>query len=89
MIFARPEDYDTMCDELERFAHSIELEKIQCPAMICHGTKDGDVPFSQAEAANQRIPNATLYPVEGGYHLLCIDEKYGDLFRAQVAFAWE
>ena len=57
--------------------------------MICHGTADGDVPFSQAESANQRIPNSTLYAVEGGYHLLVIDPKYGDLFKAQVAFAKE
>ena len=67
-------------------ASPLPLERIRCPAFILHGTADGDVPFSHAEQAHRRIPNATLHAPEGAWHLLWVCEGAAAMARAQVEF---
>jgi pimeloyl-ACP methyl ester carboxylesterase len=44
------------------------LETLRIPTLILHGTRDSIVPFSQAEYAAGKIPNAKFIPLEGGGH---------------------
>ncbi len=44
------------------------LELIQCPTLLIHGTADWVVPYSMSESAHQRILNAELLPIQGGQH---------------------
>lgn len=39
------------------------------PVLILHGDKDGIVPFSYAEAANEKYPNSKLVKIENAHHL--------------------
>ena len=48
--------------------------QITAPALIVHGTGDRDVSIAHGESAAQRIPGATLVPIEGGGHLVAITE---------------
>jgi pimeloyl-ACP methyl ester carboxylesterase len=75
-------------NDLEQIAaiDKLPLEDVQCPTLICHGTADGDVPFSHAEAAYGSIPNAQLYRMEGAWHLLWVDEGAEEMVQAQVEF---
>ncbi|GAB2469007.1 alpha/beta hydrolase [Streptosporangium sandarakinum] len=45
------------------------LERVKAPALLIHGTQDGDVPFAHAESAARRIPGAELYRMERDDHL--------------------
>lgn len=45
-----------------------EQEKIQVPTLIIHGTNDAVVPYSYAQEAQGRIPDARLVIVQGGIH---------------------
>ena len=64
----------------------LPLEDVQCPTLIAHGTADGDVPFSHAEAASNSIPNAQLYKMEGAWHFLWLSENADEIVQAQVEF---
>jgi pimeloyl-ACP methyl ester carboxylesterase len=45
------------------------LGRIAAPALIVHGTQDGDVPFENGVHAAERIPGAQRYWMEGEDHL--------------------
>ena len=64
----------------------LPLEDVQCPTLIAHGTADGDVPFSHAEAASNYIPNAQPYKMEGAWHFLWLSENADEMMQAQVEF---
>ena len=64
----------------------LPLEDVQCPTLIAHGTADGDVPFSHAEAAYNSIPNAQLYMMEGACHLLWLSENADEMVHAEIEF---
>jgi len=59
-------------NDLETFAHLsvYPLNHITCPTLVVHGRADGNVPFSHAEFVASTIPNAKMYVVENGGHLL-------------------
>ena len=78
--------HNDMAQFREIEASPLPLEQIRCPAFILHGTADGDVPFSHAEQAHRRIPNATLHAPEGVWHLLWVCEGAAAMARAQVDF---
>ena len=67
----------------------LPLEDIRCPTLICHGTADGDVPFSHAENAFRAIPNAQLHRMEAAWHLVWMDERADEMLQTQVEFAKE
>jgi pimeloyl-ACP methyl ester carboxylesterase len=61
-------------NDLETFAglSVYPLEHITCPTLVVHGRADGNVPFSHAEFVGSTIPNAEMYVVEDGSHLIWI-----------------
>ena len=77
-------------NDMEQFrgieAAPLPLEEIACPTLITHGTADRDVPFSHAEQAHRRIPNATLQAFEGAWHILWVCECAAAMAQAQVEF---
>ena len=48
----------------------IPLEEIKVPTLILHGDKDKQVPYEHSFRARDRIPNAEMYTVKGGMHIL-------------------
>jgi pimeloyl-ACP methyl ester carboxylesterase len=50
------------------------LEEITAPALIVHGTADGDVPPEDASYAASKIPGAELYWVENGIHVVTLSQ---------------
>ena len=75
-------------NDIAQFAaiEQLPLEQILCPALICHGTSDGDVPFAHAETAHRRIPNAELHRMENGWHLLWLSDGADEMIRVQQEF---
>jgi len=63
------------------------LHEIRCPTLIVHGTRDGAVPFSHAEAAHAQIVGSRLVRLEGG-HLVGLT-KHKELDAAMRAFLAE
>ena len=79
-------------NDLEQFARiegPLPLEKIQCPTLICHGRRDGDVDYEHAETAHRLIPNATLHTLERGSHIVWISEGAEEMLRVQREFLRE
>ena len=64
----------------------LPLKEIRCPTLIAHGTADADVPFTSAEAALRRIPNAQLCRMDGAWHVLNLSEGADGLVASQVQF---
>jgi pimeloyl-ACP methyl ester carboxylesterase len=59
------------------------LEKITVPTIILHGNKDDNVPFSFAQNASKRIPNATLFEMKGKDHFVFIT-SYRDTINNEI-----
>ena len=49
---------------------SLPLTDIKVPTLVIHGTEDISVDISQGEAIARLVPNATMYVVEGGDHMM-------------------
>lgn len=47
---------------------NINLEQVQVPTLVIHGTADEVVPFQQGVRSASRIPQACFLPVYGGTH---------------------
>ena len=47
----------------------LQLEQVQCPSLIIHGTHDADVKFCDGVYAYEHIPGAERYWIEEGDHL--------------------
>ena len=75
-------------NDIAQFAaiEQLPLDDIRCPALICHGTADGDVPFAHAETAHRRISNARLHRMEDGWHLLWVGDGADEMIRIQQEF---
>ena len=65
----------------------IPLEEVKVPTLIVHGDKDKQVPYEHAFRARDRIPNAELYTVEGGSHLLGWGPQAAQVMQAKMDFA--
>jgi pimeloyl-ACP methyl ester carboxylesterase len=55
----------------------LKLENIVSPTIIFHGNKDDNVPFSYAQNASKRIPEATLVEMKGKNHFVFLT-SYAD-----------
>jgi pimeloyl-ACP methyl ester carboxylesterase len=62
----------------------LPLERITAPTMIFHGTNDGDVPFANAAHIAELVPNAQLYPVEEGFHILSLSDQADEIARKRI-----
>ena len=78
-------------NDMEQFAaiERLPLERVRCPALIVHGTHDGDVPYRHAEEAASEIAGAELFTVEKGWHLLALSDGDDAYKRAEVDFVKE
>ena len=59
------------------------LEKLTVPTIIFHGDKDVNVPFSFAQNASERIPNATLFEMKGKDHFVFFS-SYSDTITNEI-----
>ena len=59
------------------------LEKMTPPTIIFHGDKDENVPFSFAQNASKRIPNARLIEMKGKDHFV-FGTSYRDTINAEI-----
>ena len=75
-------------NDLEAFAHLpiYPLKPITCPTLVVHGRLDGNVAFSHAEFAAGTIPNAEMYEVENGGHLVCAGPEAEQMQSAIIRF---
>lgn len=70
-------------NDMEQYASwSIDASEITVPALIIHGNKDINVPFSQSQALARAMPDARFYPIEGGDHFM--PASHADELRAQI-----
>ncbi len=78
-------------NDMEQFAaiDRLPLERVRCPALIVHGTHDGDVPYRHAEEAASAIAGAELFTVAKGWHLLALSDGDDAYKRAEVDFLKE
>ena len=78
-------------NDMKQFAaiDQLPLADVQCPALVVHGTHDGDVPYSHAEHAAREIPNAKLFTVEQGWHLLSLSDGENAYLQAEIDFLRE
>lgn len=59
------------------------LEELTVPTIIFHGDKDLSVPFSFAQNASDRIPNATLFEMKGKDHYVFFS-SYRDTIHNEI-----
>ncbi|MDP5229770.1 MAG: alpha/beta hydrolase [Cellulophaga sp.] len=69
-MFPRELSNDGYVNDVNQFntLQDFPLEKIKVPTILLHGDKDDNVPFSFAQNATKRIPNATLFQMKGKDH---------------------
>ena len=72
-----------------RAIERLPMEHVRCPTLVVHGTHDGDVPFSHAEASAREIPGAELFRVEKGWHLLALSDGDNAYLDRQIDFLRE
>lgn len=53
-----------------------DFEKLNMPVLIVHGRNDGDVSFTHAEQAANRIPNSKLLALDDTDHLVFLSKEY-------------
>lgn len=65
-------------EQLEEVSFN-NLQAIECPTLLVHGTADGDVSYSNAEFAASSIPNARLYSLEDIGHVVWLGEHVPEM----------
>ena len=68
-------NWEMMVADCENFAATVPLENITVPTLICHGKRDGDVPYAMAENAHRRITGSELYTLDQGHHIPRLDKE--------------
>jgi pimeloyl-ACP methyl ester carboxylesterase/DNA-binding CsgD family transcriptional regulator len=51
------------------------LERVRCPTLVLHSTRDARVPADEGRLIATRIPNAQYVPIDSGNHLLLEGES--------------
>ncbi len=64
----------------------LPLREIKAPALIIHGTKDADVSVEDAKFAARNIPDAELYLVPGGFHVMAITDSIDAVTQKRLDF---
>jgi len=75
-------------NDLKQLEHPIDLplDRITTPTLIIHGTHDFDVPFYHAWFAAKSIPDAELYPVEEGFHIISLCDRDEKVTAKKLSF---
>jgi 3-oxoadipate enol-lactonase len=66
----------------DSFDMSGQLEQIECPVLILHGTDDALSPMGNAVALQENLPNAVLVPLEGIGHSPNVEDT--DRFNKEI-----
>lgn len=84
-MFPRELSNEGYINDVNQFAvlEDFPLEKITVPTIIFHGDKDDNVPFTFAQNASKRIPNATLFEMNGKSHFAFFG-SYGDTINNEI-----
>lgn len=84
-IFPRRESNDGYENDQKQFStlEDFPLEKLMVPTLIFHGDKDINVPFSFAQNASERIPNASLFEMKGKDHYVFFS-SYSDTINIET-----
>jgi pimeloyl-ACP methyl ester carboxylesterase len=65
----------------------LEVEKVQAPSLIIHGTADADVQFADADYAASTIPGAEHFWINRGTHLcFWLSDQAGEAQQRTIAF---
>lgn len=65
------------------------LDVIECPTLVVHGTADGDVAYTNAEFLASSIPNARLYSLDGVGHIVWLGEHVPEMNSEILEFLRE
>ncbi len=79
---------DGMVNDVEQLekVKDLPLKNIKAPTLIIHGTDDADVSVADAAHAVNRIPNAKLYLVHGGFHVMALTDAIDAITEQRVGF---
>lgn len=88
MTAAFSDGYDAgFKNDFANFLVRIPHEEVNIPVRIVHGTKDGDIPPTQAQQAADLLPNCELNLIENGWHIINFHPTYAnEIFPANVEF---
>jgi pimeloyl-ACP methyl ester carboxylesterase len=71
--------------QLEKVS-DLPLGSIPIPTLVIHGTKDADVSVEDAKFAARTIPDAELYLVPGGFHVMALVDAIDEITRKRLDF---
>jgi pimeloyl-ACP methyl ester carboxylesterase len=79
---------DGMVNDVEQLekVKDLPLKNIKAPTLIIHGTDDADVSVADAAHAVNRIPNAKLYLVHGGFHVMALTDAIETITEQRIGF---
>ncbi len=69
-----------------KMVENLPFERVAAPALIIHGSDDFDVPLDHAEKAAGSIPNAGIYIVKGGFHILALSDAADEICEKKMMF---
>jgi pimeloyl-ACP methyl ester carboxylesterase len=69
----------------DRFDSLSKAQKVRCPVLVLHGTRDEVVPFALGERLAAAFPSATFQPVQGAGHNDLLDRP--EVEEALLRFA--
>ncbi len=64
----------------------LSLEHVAAPTLVIHGSDDSDVPLEHARNAAESIPDAELYIVEKGFHILALSDAADEVNEKRIMF---
>jgi len=64
---------------------SADLDRIKCPTLVLHSTRDQRVPFAMGQELAARIPRAKLVPLDTGNHLIMANEPARRVMAEAIA----
>ncbi len=71
----------------DRYETSSKAPGLRLPSLVIHGTDDEVVPMEMGRRIAQLLPNAELWPIEGGHHSDLFFRRQGAILAEIVAFA--
>ena len=63
-----------------------DLERVQCPTLIMHGSADGEVDYAHALNAQRRIKNSLLLKIQDACHIMCLSDNWEQVVQARHKF---
>lgn len=79
---------DGMENDVEQLKNvkNLPLKRIKAPTLIIHGTDDADVSVADAALAADTIPDAKLFLVHGGFHVMALTDTIDEVTEERIMF---